>query len=58
MNKYEVTRETEEKVDKKDTTPDAKQDPEDKPRIEPLHRGEKKKIVIKKPKIVIADDKK
>ena len=58
LNKYEVTTETEEKADKQDAKQDAKKEPEEKPKIEPLHTGEKKKIVIKNPKIIIADDKK
>ena len=56
LNKYEVASEIEENVaaDKKDVTTAS----EEKPNIGVLHTGEKKKIVVKKPKIVIVDDKK
>jgi hypothetical protein len=51
LKKYEVAPEAEVNVtDKKET--------EEKPKSEPILTGEKKKIIVKKPKIVIMDDKK
>jgi hypothetical protein len=51
LNKYEVTTETEEKISDKTET-------EEKSVSEPFYTGETKKIIVKKPKIVIMDDKK
>jgi hypothetical protein len=59
LNKYEVAAEEEKKItDKESDERDSKKESEEKPKIEPLHTGEKKKIVMKKPKIVISDDNK
>jgi hypothetical protein len=49
LNKYEVASEAEVPVNKTET--------DEKPKIEPVLTGEKKKIVVKKPKIVITDEK-
>jgi hypothetical protein len=60
LKKYEVIPEADDKkiTYKESDERDSKKESEEKPKIEPLHTGEKKKIVIKKPKIVISDDKK